>query len=513
MAKGEHQDNPAKSGGGLFGAAVLVAVAIILSILLVVAASQPFGPLVAIGLVMVGALLLILNLLLWGTIAVSVIIVWQLPHLRKTRFAICFLLVFGVAVGIPSAQERIQTLRAHNAMAEDTAFEFSERPKKLVLLNVYRQLECNEVCVNLLLSGQVEEIEIRRSSDQLNRETGLVEIEKSEESVVYRRAQILPCPTETRAIRNSSIRSQHAVFGDCILEFPNKRLESAVVFQRKGNPPISGEFWQNEFQETQYSIEVPGNEELVYRSTQLDFSTWQAPLIFICCGDKPAKVFAQSQTLNETSINSVLEHTMGFDLSPVENMFNQNRTSREQKDLEMTGVLESLDSERSAHLNGARSDLIEKIFRDIQAEHSWTELDLQFAREVYTHPQTRSVHNEWLRRALERSGDHNAVSNLLDLMIERDCKGEIRDDWVLSALTKLPDGMILKFTDEILDCIADQDEKTQRKYLRFLGQTNANPVSEFTHLFCPSPLNLGQIILSDFGGSGRIEDGSEAVFG
>ena len=30
---------------------------------------------------------------------------------------------------------------------------------------------------------------------------------------------------------------------------------------------------------------------------------------------------------------------------------------------------------------------------------------------------------------------------------------------------------------------------------------------------CPSPLNLGQIDLSDFGGSGRIEDGSEAVFG
>ena len=29
---------------------------------------------------------------------------------------------------------------------------------------------------------------------------------------------------------------------------------------------------------------------------------------------------------------------------------------------------------------------------------------------------------------------------------------------------------------------------------------------------CPSPLNLGQIDLSDFGGSGRIEDGSEAVF-
>ena len=32
-------------------------------------------------------------------------------------------------------------------------------------------------------------------------------------------------------------------------------------------------------------------------------------------------------------------------------------------------------------------------------------------------------------------------------------------------------------------------------------------------LTCPSPLNLGQIDLSDFGGSGRIEDGSEAVFG
>jgi len=30
---------------------------------------------------------------------------------------------------------------------------------------------------------------------------------------------------------------------------------------------------------------------------------------------------------------------------------------------------------------------------------------------------------------------------------------------------------------------------------------------------CPSPLNLGPIDLSDFGGSGRIEDGSEAVFG
>jgi hypothetical protein len=28
---------------------------------------------------------------------------------------------------------------------------------------------------------------------------------------------------------------------------------------------------------------------------------------------------------------------------------------------------------------------------------------------------------------------------------------------------------------------------------------------------CPSPLNLGQIDLSDFGGLGRIEDGSEAV--
>ncbi len=32
-------------------------------------------------------------------------------------------------------------------------------------------------------------------------------------------------------------------------------------------------------------------------------------------------------------------------------------------------------------------------------------------------------------------------------------------------------------------------------------------------LGCPSPLNLGQIDLSDFGGSGGIEDGSEAVFG
>ena len=30
---------------------------------------------------------------------------------------------------------------------------------------------------------------------------------------------------------------------------------------------------------------------------------------------------------------------------------------------------------------------------------------------------------------------------------------------------------------------------------------------------CPSPLNLGQIDLSNFGVSGRIEDGSEAVFG
>ena len=30
---------------------------------------------------------------------------------------------------------------------------------------------------------------------------------------------------------------------------------------------------------------------------------------------------------------------------------------------------------------------------------------------------------------------------------------------------------------------------------------------------CPSPLDLGQIDLSDFGGLGRIEDGSEAVFG
>ena len=29
---------------------------------------------------------------------------------------------------------------------------------------------------------------------------------------------------------------------------------------------------------------------------------------------------------------------------------------------------------------------------------------------------------------------------------------------------------------------------------------------------CPSPLNLGQIDLSDLGGSGGIEDGSEAVF-
>ena len=31
--------------------------------------------------------------------------------------------------------------------------------------------------------------------------------------------------------------------------------------------------------------------------------------------------------------------------------------------------------------------------------------------------------------------------------------------------------------------------------------------------WCPSPLNLGQIDLSDFGGSGGIEDGSEAIFG
>ena len=31
-------------------------------------------------------------------------------------------------------------------------------------------------------------------------------------------------------------------------------------------------------------------------------------------------------------------------------------------------------------------------------------------------------------------------------------------------------------------------------------------------VICPSPLNLGQIDLSDFGGSGRIEDGSKAVF-
>ena len=36
----------------------------------------------------------------------------------------------------------------------------------------------------------------------------------------------------------------------------------------------------------------------------------------------------------------------------------------------------------------------------------------------------------------------------------------------------------------------------------------------FDHLFvCPSPLSLGQIDLSDFGGSGGIEDGTEAVFG
>ena len=36
--------------------------------------------------------------------------------------------------------------------------------------------------------------------------------------------------------------------------------------------------------------------------------------------------------------------------------------------------------------------------------------------------------------------------------------------------------------------------------------------TETTNAFCPSPLNLGQIDLSDLGGSGRIEDGSKAVF-